>query len=39
MRASQLLPIALVRLGLLPTTSRRLPASVTYRAEPPCSDV
>ncbi len=38
MRASQLLPIALVRLGLLPTTSRTLPASVMFRTEPQCSD-
>jgi hypothetical protein len=37
MRASQLLPIALVRLGLLSTSSRTLPANVAYRAEPLCS--
>jgi pimeloyl-ACP methyl ester carboxylesterase len=37
MRSNSLLPIALVRLGLLPSTDRTLPRSVTYSAEASCS--
>jgi dipeptidyl aminopeptidase/acylaminoacyl peptidase len=37
MRAGQLLPLALVKLGLLTKASHRLPASVTYRGEPTCA--
>jgi dipeptidyl aminopeptidase/acylaminoacyl peptidase len=37
MRAGQLLPITLVRLGLLPRTTRALPASVTYHSAPVCA--
>ena len=34
MRASQLLPIALKGLGLLPTSTKRLPSSVSYQTAP-----
>jgi len=37
MKATQLLPIVLMRMGLLPSTSRALPPSVTYRAPVTCS--
>jgi pimeloyl-ACP methyl ester carboxylesterase len=37
MRAGQLLPLALVKLGLLPKAARKLPNTVSYRAEPVCA--
>lgn len=37
MRSTELLPIALARLGLLAATTHQLPKSVNYSAEPACS--
>jgi dipeptidyl aminopeptidase/acylaminoacyl peptidase len=39
MRSGQLLPITLVRLGLLSRTTRALPADVTYHAAPECTNL
>jgi pimeloyl-ACP methyl ester carboxylesterase len=39
MRSGQLLPVTLLRLGLLSRTTPALPADVTYRAAPACSSL